>query len=303
MKRIFRIGILGAFALLAAGVLTTGCVAGLKTHKIPVNIGFMPVIGHDTRAAEIEESVPFPEDRTFKVWANETDSGKSVLSDETVAYGAGGWLASQTWPDAELSFTACWPTDLAPEYKFGNGITLRGFDTEKDKRDILVASTAAEYDADSLVTLNFDHILSRVDFRVVHSLEDNIEVLIKKIEMSGFGLAGDYNASGNGKWTVADTKGSKVIYDAGDGEGWKLTNVATYIGEDFYVIPQLCKAEVKMSVMVRVNNGGWVPDNLLIDSLNTDWQSGKQYTYTLNMTDSRLVYTTGISNWNNRDFE
>ena len=52
---------------------------------------------------------------------------------------------------------------------------------------------------------------------------------------------------------------------------------------------------------MRVGNGGWVPDQLSVGNLRTDWQSGKQYTYTLNLTDTRLVYTTGISNWNNRE--
>ena len=28
---------------------------------------------------------------------------------------------------------------------------------------------------------------------------------------------------------------------------------------------------------------------------------GKQYTYTLTLADTRLTYTTGISNWNNRE--
>lgn len=299
MKSIFRRGIL-ASAVLAAALLMSGCVVGLRTNKVPVNIGFKPVIGHDTRA-EAEESVPFPEDRSFKVWATDMSSGETLLSNEEVRHTAGGWLASRTWPDSELSFTACWPTDLSPEYDRESGVVFKGFNADTDRRDLLVARAKAEYDADSLVALNFDHILSRVDFRVMHSLEDNIEVLVKKIELVGFGFEGDYNTSGDGLWKVSDKDDTHVVYDAGTGEGYRLTKDATYIGEDFFTVPQLCEAKVVMNCMVRVGGGGWIPDNLVIDALKTDWQSGKQYTYTLNMTDTRLVYTTGISNWNNRE--
>lgn len=299
MKSIFRRVIL-ASAFLAGALLASGCVTGLRTNKIPVNIGFRPVIGHDTRA-ESEESVPFPEDRSFKVWATDMSSGGSVLHDETVSHTAAGWMASKPWPESELSFTACWPTDLSPEYDRESGVVIRGFNADTDRRDLLVARVKAEYDADSLVTLNFDHILSRVDFRVMHSLEDNMEIMVQKIELVGFAFEGDYNASGDGLWKVSAKDDTHVIYDAGEGDGYRLTNDATYIGEDFFAIPQLCEADIVMTCRVRVGSGGWVTDRLNVNGLKTDWQSGKQYTYTLNLTDTRLVYTTGISNWNNRE--
>jgi hypothetical protein len=295
MKRIFRIG-----TLVLAVVSMASCVLGIETNKIPVNIGFMPVIGHDTRA-DIEESIPFPEDRDFRVWATNSYDGSMVLNNESISYTSEGWLASQMWPEAELSFTAYWPTDLNPEFDRESGVIIRGFNTNEDKRDLLVARTKAEYDADSLVTLGFDHLLSRIDFRVMHSLEDGIEVVIEKIEMVGYGFTGDYNTHGDGKWRVDSQKDSHVIYDAAGGEGWNLTKNAEYIGDDFYAIPQLCLADVVVDCRVRVGNGGWVPDQLSVGNLRTDWQSGKQYTYTLNLTDTRLVYTTGISNWNNRE--
>lgn len=287
-------------ALLAAGLMTTGCVAGMRTDKIPVNIGFRPVIGHDTRA---EESVPFPEDRQFRIWATDTRTGATVLNDEAIAHTADGWLASRIWPETELSFTAYWPTDLAPEYKAGEGIVIRSYEATANGIDLLLARNTAEYEADSLVVLNFDHILSRVDFRVKHSLQSGIDVIIRKIELKGFALSGDYGIPTAGSWTVSDASGSHIVYEDTDGNGWPLTGDATYIGEDFYTVPQLCEAEIIMTCDVRVGNGGWIPDVLTAGPLRTDWESGKQYTYTLNMTDTRLTYTTGISNWNNRDME
>ena len=72
-------------------------------------------------------------------------------------------------------------------------------------------------------------------------------------------------------------------------------------GYDFYTIPQLCQADIVVSFKVKVGTGGWIPDTMTVGALKTDWQSGKQYTYTLTLTDTRLTYTTGISNWNNRE--
>lgn len=298
MKRIFRLWILAVVAMIA-GMSVSGCVS-LTNTKIPEKIGFKPVIGHDTRTV-VEESVPFPQDRSFKVWAKDMSNGEFVLDDETVTYGADGWLLSQTWPDAELSFTAYSPVDLMPDYSHGSSIVLRGFNTYTDKRDILVASVSSRSKDSGLVPLHFEHILSRVDFRLMHSLDENIEIIVKKIELVGFSQSGDYNTSGDGLWKVAAKTDSYVVYDAGDSEGYGLTRNPVFVGDDFFTIPQLCEAKVVVSYLVRSGSGNWIPEELAIDALNTNWQSGKQYTYTLNMTGARLVYTTGISNWNNRE--
>lgn len=278
-------------------MLATSCVLGLQVNKVPVNIGFKPVIGHDTRA-QIEESVPFPQDRSFKVWATDMENGAAVLDDETVSCSGGEWLASQTWPESELLFTAYWPTDLAPTYDPDKGVEIRGFNTDEDTRDLLVARNRDEFDADSLVTLNFEHILSRVDFRIMHALESNIDVAVKKITLTGYGFTGDYN---DGKWTVSSQDDSHVVYDAGDGEPMVVTKDAAYVGEDFLTVPQLCTGNIEVEFLIRVGTGGWITEILDVNGIRTDWQSGRQYTYTLTLTDQKLVSTTGISNWNNRE--
>jgi hypothetical protein len=61
LKRyIYIIGI-----VMAAAMLLPGCMK-LQTTRTDTNISFKPLIGHDTRAVE---SVPFPQERSFKVWA------------------------------------------------------------------------------------------------------------------------------------------------------------------------------------------------------------------------------------------
>ena len=284
--------------MLACILLLTGCVGGLRENKIPVNIGFRPVIGHDTRA---DESVPFPEDRTFRLWAQEDRTGSLYLDDETIRYN-GGWLASKIWPEDKLTFEACWPMDIPASFSKKDGIQIKGFDCSGGDVDIMMAKAYDRFEIDSLVTLRFDHILSRVEFRMLHSLSEEMSVRLKKIEMKGFALKGDYNTDESRAWDVAERNMSYVVYDAGESDGIDISaGEAGYIGRDFYVIPQICTAALDIACEVRFGQAAWIPQTYTIESVETTWEPSKHYTYTLNLRMDKMVCTTGISSWNNRD--
>ena len=282
--------------MMVAAMMLLGCSFGEDVTKIPMNIGFKPVIGHDTRA---EESVPFQEDRTFYVWALNTTDGSIYLNKENIAHKSEGWLSVRKWPEAELDFTAYWPLSINPEYNKEKGLIIKDF--SQDNLDLLVARERTANESDSLVVLHFEHILSRVEFRIKHSLEENIELVLTGIELNGYSKTGSYNEKGTGYWEVGAADHSKTIYDGQTGASFKLTRDAQYIGEDFYTIPQICKGTATVYFNVRVNGGEWIPDSATTKTLDTEWESGKQYTYTLNITDKQLTFTTGISNWNNRE--
>ena len=292
MRRILTIGM-----MMVAAMMLLGCSFGEDVTKIPMNIGFKPVIGRDVRAAV--ESVPFPGDRTFNVWALNTTDGSIYLNKENIAHKSEGWLSVRKWPEAELDFTAYWPVELNPEYNKEKGLIFRDFSS--DEIDLLVAREKAVYESDTLVTLHFEHILSRVEFRIKQSLEENMDVILTGIELNGYSQTGSYNEKGTGYWEVGAADHSKTIYDGNNGASFKLTRDAQYIGEDFYTIPQICKGTATVYFNVRVNGGEWIPDSATTKTLDTEWESGKQYTYTLNITDKQLTFTTGISNWNNRE--
>ena len=77
MKRSLISGCLVA----VVAMLLSGCVGVLQTQWVPVRVGFDPVIGHDTRA---EESVPFPAERTFNVWAVSAAGGELYIDGKLV---------------------------------------------------------------------------------------------------------------------------------------------------------------------------------------------------------------------------
>ncbi len=294
MKR--YIYILGIWV--AAVALLSGCVEQ-ETTRTTSNIAFKPLIGHDTRAVE---SVPFPQDRNFKVWGVNQTSGQTLISGETITHTAEGWLSSQKWPLDMVQFEAYWPTELPMEFNPAEGLQLRDFDCGNGDVDILVASAIDNNEEDDVAVLSFDHILSRVEFRMMHSLSEGMSVKLRKIKMIGFANKGDYNTLLPRDWYVDSEDFTYVVYDAGSGDGIEiLPGEAQYIGEEFYVIPQACAAALEVTYDIRYGDAGWVPETETIESLKTIWEPSKHYTYTVNLRMDKLTHTTGISSWDNRN--
>ena len=278
--------------------LLAGCVGWKHDNTIPVNIAFRPVIGYDTRATE---SIPFPEDQTFKVWAQEDFSGALYIEGEEISYN-GGWKSPKVWTDNDMSFQACWPIDLPVSYSRGSGLQINGFDCRAGDVDILWAKAHSENEIDGVLVLPFDHLLSRVEFRMKHSLSEEMSVRVKKITIKGIAQTGDYNTKKKNQWISTDYDESRVVFDAGNTVGIDIPAGATpYIGDDFYAIPQVSAPMVEVVYDIRFGNAEWIEQSADVGPLDTEWDSSKHYTYTLNLRMDKMVYTSGISSWNNRE--
>lgn len=273
----------------------SSCIA-LDTKKTTLKIAFRPVIGYDTRA---DESIPFPEDRSFRVWAQEGSAGTVYMQDERVAYN-GGWTTSYIWPETDLDFEACWPVDLPVEYSSRKGIQINAFDCTNGDVDILLAKSGSEQVADGILPLRFDHLLSRLEFRMMHSLADGMSVRLKKIELKGFGQKGDYNADLKDAWSVREYDFSRVVFESEEGSVLRKGD-PEYYGDEFYAIPQICVASVEVSYEVKYADATWIPQVETIKNLEVVWESSKHYTYTLNLCMDKMKHTTGISSWSNRE--
>jgi hypothetical protein len=287
--------IIGVLAVMLMGGLTS-CKD--QTDWIPINIGFKPYIGHDTRA--VVESVPFPEDRSFNVWAFDESAQSVYIDGEQISHSTNGWVSSKIWPRKQLSFEACWPADVVgATYTPEKGICIRDFDTEESEVDILFAKADhIDYNSDKFVTLSFEHILSRVEFRMRQSLSDEMSVRVNRIELQGFATKGDFNTSGNYQWKTSGPVCS-YVFDTSDSP-IDVNSEPIYMGEDFYTIPQLLEATLIVNFEVKYGQASWIPLQEEIRNFLIEWLPGTHYTYTLNLTETNLTYTTGISNWNNR---
>ena len=279
-------------------MIASGCVKQETTRALGP-IAFKPLVGHDTRAVE---SVPFPEDQSFKVWAVNQTSGNTDIKGETISYGSQGWRSEMIWPLDEMYFEAYWPENLPMAFTTDKGLQLRDFDCTKADTDVLVAKAYADNTNTNVVTLRFDHILSRIEFRMMHSLSEGMAVRVKKIEMIGFAAKGNYSAKNSGQWTVDEPNSSYVIYDAAGSDGIQVgAGVANYIGEELYVIPQACSARLEVFYEIRYGEAGWIPESATIESLKTFWDSSRHYTYTLNLRMDQLTHTTAISSLTNNN--
>lgn len=277
--------------------LLSGCVGLQQTQRVPVSIGFDPIIGHDTR---VEESVPLPQDRTFNVWAVGSSTTEPYLDDETISYKSNGWISSMAWPLEELMFEAYSPSSLKPEFSSEKGLTIKDFDCSQGNVDILVAKTGfRSQDVDSLVSLPFEHALSRVEFRMHQSISSRMAVKVKKIKLSGFATNGTYNSRSDIPWKVGNNEDYRVIFE--DEEGVPMTSDLLYLGEDFYTIPQLFVARVEVDFEVKYADATWIPQTEVLEKVEMCWDPNTHYTYTLTLTESKMKIHPGISNWNNRD--
>lgn len=292
-RYIYIIGVVAS-----ALMLLSGCMM-LDTMRTAGNIAFKPLIGHDTRAVE---SVPFPQDRSFKVWSVNQASGDIHIQGETISHSSEGWVSSKLWTLDQMYFEAHWPEDLPMTFSKSDGLQLKDFDCSNGDIDILVAKAYETSEDDDVVILNFDHILSRVEFRMKHSLPEEMSMRLKKITMIGYANKGDYNTKVKNGWSEGENDFSYVVYDSGEADGIDIfTGEAQYIGEEFYVIPQPCYAALQVDYEVRFGEATWVPQTETIESLKTHWEPGKHYTYTVNLTMEKLTFTTGISSWSNRE--
>lgn len=259
-------------------------------------IEFRPVIGTDTRA---EGSIPFPQDRSFKLWATDDRTGDIYISDAEISYND-GWYAPKPWPENPLKFAAYWPTDLECEFSEEKGLQILSFDSSQDQTDILLASAKADNDAGSQVTMNFQHILSRVGFKMIHSLQESMSVKINKVTLSDIAMVGSYNLTTPYEWTGLTKHETCVIFE--DEEGILIdAKEGTYLENDFYAIPQMTVAKLEVECQIHYGQAGsWIPQTYEIYPIEIVWDPGKHMIYTLNIRIDKMVHTLGISSMNNR---
>ncbi len=277
-------------------MILSSCVGGLQTTKNPVDIEFRPVIGTDTRA---EGSIPFPQERSFKLWAMEDGSDEPYISDAVITYD-GGWYAPKPWTDSPLKFAACWPTDLDFMYTGDKGLQIVSFDSSGGDTNILLASTTARNDADSRVTLNFQHILSRVEFQIIHSLQESMSVKINRLTLSGVAMQGSYNLTKPDEWTGQTKYETYLVFE--DEEGLLINSSASMqLGKEFYAVPQMTSGRVQVQCQIQYGKAGnWIPQTYEIDPMEIVWDPGKHMTYTLNIRMDKMSHTLGISSMNNQ---
>lgn len=309
MKFILRTLVLAAMVAASAG-----CIKSTKYDKTTGDIRFSPVIGLDTRSGD--NSISFPQDRTFSLWAISDDSGNRYLDDVSVSYtGSRGWTpaGAPLWPYGEsLKFVAYWPSTLQASCASDGTLKIGSFsidDPSSEDNDILVTDLTKSYDkTDSIVSLRFHHALAKVDFRVAHALGSEVSVRVEKIVLRGMKTAGSYDSSEDFPWSVSGDRSDIVIFEA-EGDGTDISYLTPLqLGGTYSVIPQESAASIEVTYALSSGGSGWLTGQKMStpdvsdkhpDGYLEGWEPDRHYTYTLIIREDKISYSTAKSSWDN----
>ena len=209
MKRFF-------FSLIALSAAAIGCTQSAVLDSPDLQgkeISFSPYTGRTplTKAQSIEgpggaaDKYGLAEDGGFNVYSflHKPDGSTSVFMDDVNVYMQNGaWTYDEImyWPDSKsdykLSFAAY--SENASDYvvwdEEGLGFTYTVPTEVNNQVDLLVADYQAPKASDNggKVTLYFNHLLSRIGFKLVTTTDDeSIDVVIKSVQLQGkFPVAG-----------------------------------------------------------------------------------------------------------------
>lgn len=226
------------------------------------------------------------------------------------------------WPKYDLGFYAYAPTNIGGVSIDNTGKKITDFVPDKDVNqqiDLLVAYNTGNRSNNeaSGVELNFKHALSQIDVQAKCS-NPNIEIVVKSIRFVNVKTKGSFTypaqttTAGNGTtlancWTWGDEVSSGADYKASFDQTVTLTNSPASINpsnNNFMLIPQkltkwekttttgayiavLCRisskdGDAKTQLYPELNGDNAEKFGSIIVPIDTNWEAGKKYTYTLN---------------------
>lgn len=226
------------------------------------------------------------------------------------------------WPKYDLGFYAYAPTDISGVTINKDGKKIADFAPDKDVNqqiDLLVAYNTGNRRNNETqgVELNFKHALSQIDVQAKCS-NPNIEIVVKSIRFVNVKTKGSFTypaqttTAGNldGCWALGGDLSSGADYKASFDQTVTLTNSPASINpsnNNFMLIPQqlakwektsretgayiavLCRisskdGDAKTQLYPELASGGTNAAKFgsIIVPIDTNWEAGKKYTYTLN---------------------
>ena len=281
--------------------LATACIS--KVERVQTPIVFNPVVGNEVRSTDM--SVPFPEDKTFGVWASGNKSVGTFIADKEICCTDGVWVSESLpfWPsNSSLRFLAYSPYGLQMQLEDGN-LVMKGFDVHKNDTEVLFATTPSGLTSEQgEVKLPFTHALSKLDVRVANRFGSEIDLRIDRIALKGVAMRGDFNSSRHPYWKVDESTLEDVLIFDSERDGQFLAGTTMqFIGGVHAVIPQGLEPYFELVYAFRVDEGEWIDGQQeSVQLRGVYWEPGRYYTYSLGINEEKVSYTTGIGHWNGR---
>ena len=290
--------------LLPLAFLASACISSVEL--VQTEIVFDPVIGSEVRSSSnVDMSVPFPEDKSFGVWALDSQSGGKYIDNQQIRCSGGIWGGESLpfWPSSSsLTFYAYAPYGLQMGLE-GGSLALEGFDVREDGTEVLFAKTSSGLtSSDGEVKLPFIHALAKLDVRVANGFGADVDVRIDRLLLKGVAMRGDFRSNRHQYWKADESSTVDVIIFDSERDGQFLAGpTMQFIGDVHTIIPQGLAPSIELTYAFRVDEGEWIDGQIdSVELRDVFWEPGRYYTYSLRINEMKLSCTTGIGHWNER---
>lgn len=302
----------GIAALSLIAVLASGCARETVESKSDKQTKFTTVVGKQTRASEF---IYWNQNDQITVWAFGV-GGTALFKEFTLTFGGGGF---DDWdygtpvpqPGVPLVFYSFYPEDNVTETLDGTSGSLAYVVQDEANQEDLIATTAT---TDShLVALNFEHLLSQINFAIMGI--DSVQVEVTNITLSGIADAGTYTfgsgwdtPTGNATYvyTAAGaemTDGTSAILCLGNRGGGDPANNAN--DNALMLMPQQFDTASVSFVSfdyeifdmddVSLESGS---ESIDLSTLGTTlWDAGKRYIYVIDFSGDDIIFYITVSPW------
>ncbi len=326
-----------------AAVAMTGCSKSEVVDQAPDaqtgKIGFMSHVSNSTRAIDATSFNQFKVYGSYQMPSSEAHI--AIFNNTTVSKGADGWKYAAT--DADLrywiekgtyTFAAygiegnALPTGANANFRNNEYLNLTGYTCDGTNQNDLVYATKGYGPAlatgNPVVSMDFKHILSRIQFVFKNSFPEGYKIAIDDFKVVNVRNRGNFYGSRFGTndnpWVNPNPQAGEyeepgrqparpeiVMKFPADGDVAESGATAT---SDFaYVIPFNYKeANVHIEFRVAVTHVDGDTEVAIFDKtfhaqMTPAWVTGHQYRYTVNLSGSEtgldpIVFSGSVSDWN-----
>ena len=307
--------------LLAAGLLT-GCTADdTQTDGDGSEIHFEVTEWQTmsgTRANTMTEGL-LATNGSFQVDAFTGTTDTKYIDDKSVIYTSGQWQFAKKifWPATDLTFVAYMPASLPgntcitkanPYYSYTDGpsfvctalpMSNAGQYTLKEFIYAVAKDQNKAGNGATGVTLAFHHTMSKI---TLHVMKPHRKVTINKITFKNLYNNGTY-LHRTATWTPTGSQTNLVItpdpmtdLDANAQELTNISNPLLMLPQSYTAASQI---EVKLQYWKMDDSGKEDELTLTFNNPISEWEIGKSYNYTLNLSESHNIrFGVLVTNWN-----
>ncbi len=266
-----------------------------------VYISFDPVVMANTRSDDGSARV---QEEPFLVWAYTMPLGQHwssqqahehlLMNAELISQQGQEWLPANKyyWPlQTALTVFAVSPTQLKTQFNNTQGICIEDVDATQGIVPLFTYPTEAHdmQHSHGCVALAFVRSFSKVSVSIRSYAHQDSSIVLKALYMDSIAYKGDFHSLPQPTWECNDERMKLSFF-----EGEMDITLNAQILSSHMVMGQNIDRPLTAVIDIYDQNNQLIEANrtLSTKSLNTYWQAGRYYDYTLNINSGRLFFAT-----------